>query len=302
MSEEFTTVGTTGVELCYETFGDPADPTLLLIMGLATQMIAWREEFCEGLAARGFHVVRFDNRDVGRSGHIDGPTPSLPQLLTRSPKGAPYLLGDMAADAAGLLDHLGVERAHVAGASMGGMIGQTLAARYADRVLSLTSIMSNTGHRWSGQPALGVYPVLLKTAPRERDAFVEHIVKTYGAIGSTGFDGDDSDLREIAGRSYDRGLDPRGTARQMWAIVASGDRTKELGTITAPTLVIHGTADKLVSPSGGRATRKAIPGARLVTIEGMGHDLPRALWPRYTSLIAEHAHSADAAKEASQPV
>ena len=169
MSEELTTVPTTGVELCYETFGDPSDPTLLLVMGLATQMIAWRDEFCAELASHGYHVVRFDNRDIGRSAKIDGPTPKLRQLLTRTPRGAPYLLGDMAADTVGLLDHLEIDQAHVVGASMGGMIAQTIAARYPDRVLSLVSIMSNTGNRWTGQPTLSVYPALLKAAPRERD-------------------------------------------------------------------------------------------------------------------------------------
>jgi pimeloyl-ACP methyl ester carboxylesterase len=295
MPEAFTTVPTTGVELCYETFGDPSDTPLLLVMGLATQMIAWRDEFCAELASHGHYVVRFDNRDVGRSARIDGPTPKLHQLVLRSPRGAPYTLGDMAADTVGLLDALEIEQAHVVGASMGGMIAQTVAARYPNRVLSLTSIMSNTGNRWTGQPHLTAYSALLKAAPREREAFVEYVVESYARVGSTGYARDEDGLRDIAGRSFDRGLNPAGTARQMWAITASGDRTEELGRITAPTLVIHGTVDKLVRPSGGFATQKAIPGARLVTIEGMGHDLPRALWPRYVELITEHAAAADAA-------
>jgi pimeloyl-ACP methyl ester carboxylesterase len=296
MNEEFCRVG--NVDLCYETFGEESDPTILLIMGLATQMIAWRDDFCEQLAARGYRVVRFDNRDIGHSTRIAGPTPTTGQLLRRTAKGAPYKLSHMAEDAVGLLDHLGVDKAHVVGASMGGMIGQTLAARAPERVISLTSIMSNTGSRWTGQPAFTVYPMLLRSAPKEREAFVEHIVKTYSAIGSTGVETNEQDLREIAGLSFDRGTDRAGVARQMWAIVASGDRSKELRRIKAPTLVIHGDADKLVRPSGGRATQKAIPGARLVTIEGMGHDLPRALWPRLTGLIADHAAAAESQRVA----
>jgi pimeloyl-ACP methyl ester carboxylesterase len=290
MPEEFARVGE--IELCYETFGADTDPTVLLVMGLATQMIAWQEPFCELLVDEGFRVVRFDNRDVGRSSRVKGPPPSLGQMLTRSPKHAPYLLSDMADDAIGLLDHLGVDRAHVVGASMGGMIAQTMAAHRPDRVESLVSIMSNTGNRWAGQPAFTVYPMLLRSAPREREAYIDSVVKTYSVIGSTGFERSEDDLREIAGRSYDRGTDRAGVARQLGAITASGDRTDELRTIRVPTLVVHGTADKLVRPSGGKATQRAIPGARLVTIEGMGHDLPRQLWPRFVRLISDHAHAA----------
>ena len=284
------------IELCYETFGDPRDEPLLLVMGLGTQMIAWREDFCEMLAGRGFFVVRYDNRDIGRSTHLsDAPPPSVRQLLTRDKSAAAYTLDDMAGDAAGLLDHLGIERAHVVGASMGGMIAQMLAARHPDRVLTLTSIMSTTGHRLWGQPALKVYPFLLAARPKDKDEAVERIVKLFGVVGSPGFDRDEADLRALAAASFDRGAgDDAGTSRQMMAILASGNRTKALRGIKAPTLVIHGSNDKLVSPTGGRATARAIPGARLVLFKGMGHDLPRQLWPRFVDLIAEHAAQAPA--------
>jgi len=290
MNEQFADLG--DITLCYETFGDPQDPTVLLIMGLATQMIGWHEDFCARLAGRGFHVVRFDNRDSGRSTHIKGPAPSVGQLARRSKKAAHYRLDDMADDAAGLLDHLGVDRAHVVGASMGGMIAQTLAIRHPRRVLSLVSIMSNTGAQLSGQPALAVYPVLLKAAPREREAFAEHVAKLYDRIGSPGFDRDLDEVRDLARLSYDRDHDAAASGRQLAAIIASPKRTKDLGRITAPTLVIHGKADKLVRPSGGRAAARAIPGARLMLIEGMGHDLPRGVWDRIIDGIVDNARRA----------
>jgi pimeloyl-ACP methyl ester carboxylesterase len=293
MSEQFCTVSG-GVELCYETFGDPSDPAILLVMGLATQMIGWHEDFCEALAGRGFHVIRFDNRDIGRSQRMDGPVPTVRQLLLRDKRAAGYTLEDMAADAFGLMDHLGIERAHVAGVSMGGMIAQTMAVRRPDRVLSLVSWMSNTGAFRSGQPSPRLYPVLLRNPPRDRDGYVEHAVWVFSRIGSPGFERDDEDLRRLARLSYDRGINPAGNLRQLAAIIASGDRTRLLRTITAPTLVIHGTEDRLVPPSGGRATARAIPGARLLRIEGMGHDLPRAAWPRVLDAIEENAARAGA--------
>ncbi|MDX6657200.1 MAG: hypothetical protein QOH62_1993 [Solirubrobacteraceae bacterium] len=288
MDERFCEVGG-GIRLCYDTFGDPADPPLLLIMGLGTQMVAWHEDFCGRLVDEGFYVIRFDNRDVGRSTHLDGaPTPSIPQLLSRRPPAA-YRLEDMAGDAAGLLDCLGIASAHVVGASMGGMIAQTLAASRPDRVLSLTSIMSTTGGRLVGQPALRVMPIFLRRPPGGRDAFIDHTVTLFETIGSRGIARDDDEVREVAGAMYDRGLDPDGTARQLAAILASGNRTAQLRGITAPTVVVHGAADRLVRPSGGRATAKAIAGAKLVTIDGMGHDLPRAVWDQIVTEIAENA-------------
>jgi pimeloyl-ACP methyl ester carboxylesterase len=290
MAEQMIDVGR-GINLCYEEFGRPGDPPMLLIMGLATQMIAWADEFCQQLADRGFHVVRFDNRDIGRSTHMTTPPPTPGQLLRRRFPSVEYTLSDMADDTQGLLRGLGLEPAHVVGASMGGMIAQTLAAEHPESVRSLVSIMSATGSRRSGQPAPSLYPYLLRRAPQERDAYVEHIVRVFTMIGSPGFPRDDARIRDLAARSYDRGHDPAGPGRQLAAILASGDRTAEVRQIKAPTLVIHGTKDRLVRKSGGRATARAIPGARLELIEGMGHDLPEALWPRLIDLIAAHARS-----------
>jgi pimeloyl-ACP methyl ester carboxylesterase len=262
---------------------------VLLTMGLATQMLGWHEDFCAELADRGFHVIRFDNRDCGRSKRMNGAVPSILQLLRRDKRAASYTLEDMAGDGVALLDHLGIEAAHVVGASMGGMIAQTMAARYPDRVLSLVSLMSNTGARWSGQPSPRLYHVLLKPPPRDREAYKEHAVWVFSKIGSADFERDNDDLRRIAGMSYDRGINPAGTSRQLAAIIASGDRTTLLREITAPTLVIHGTKDKLVPPSGGRATARAIPGARLLLIEGMAHDIPRGAWPQMLDGIEQNA-------------
>jgi pimeloyl-ACP methyl ester carboxylesterase len=297
MSERFCDIGG-GISLCYETFGAPGDPPLLLIMGLGMQMIVWSEEFCEQLAGRGFQVVRFDNRDSGRSTRMQGRPPTLGQLLRRRIRPLRYTLSDMAGDAAGLLRELGLAPAHVVGASMGGMIAQALAAQHPAEVRSLVSIMSNTGDRWRGQPALGIYRYLLRRAPSDRDGFVEHMTRIFSAIGSPGFPHDLDRVRELAGRSYDRGHDPAAAGRQLGAIVASGDRTAELRRIAAPTLVIHGAKDRMVRPSGGKATARAIPGARLMLVDGMGHDLPEAAWPQLIDAIAEHARPADGARAA----
>lgn len=299
MPETMARVG--DLDVCYETFGDPQDPAVLLIMGLATQMIGWHEDFCRALADRGFHVIRYDNRDVGRSSSARGRPPTPWQLARQSRRAAVYTLEDMAADGVGLLDALGIERAHVVGASMGGMIAQTMAARHPDRVLSLVSIMSNTGARRSGRPALALYPLLLRRRPTDREGFVEGIVQTFEAIGSPGFPRDHEELRALAHRSFERGHDPAGPGRQLAAIIAAGDRTPLLRTITAPTLVVHGTADRLVRPSGGRATARAIPGARLLMVEGMGHDLPREVWPRVIDAIAENAARAGTGAAAGSP-
>jgi pimeloyl-ACP methyl ester carboxylesterase len=288
MPEQLCTVGD-GVELCFETFGDPEAPAMLLTMGLATQMLGWHEDFCEELAGRGFHVIRFDNRDCGRSQRMDGSVPSIVQLLRRDRRAASYTLEDMAGDGVGLLDHLGIEAAHVMGASMGGMIAQTMAARHPDRVLSLVSMMSNTGAFWSGQPSPRLYHVLLKPPPRDRESYKEHAVWVFSKIGSPGFERDDDDLRRIAGMSYDRGINPAGSSRQLAAIIASGDRTPLLREIKRPTLVIHGAKDKLVPASGGRATARAIPGARLLLIGGMAHDIPRGTWPQMLDAIEKNA-------------
>jgi pimeloyl-ACP methyl ester carboxylesterase len=293
--EQFCDVGR-GVTLCYETFGDPSDPTALLIMGLGTQMLAWQADFCQRLAARGLHVVRFDNRDIGRSTHIAGAPPTVRQLLLRSRRAAHYTLVDMADDTAGLLRELDLAPAHVIGASMGGMIAQTLAYTHPRLVRSLVSIMSNTGSLLNGQPSLRLYSMFLSRPARGRDAYIAHTERVFARIGSPGLPRDAEDIRALAAASFDRDHDRAGPGRQLAAIIASGDRTADLRRIAAPTLVIHGTGDPLVAPSGGRATARAIPGARLMNVRGMGHDLPRAAWSQLIDAIAEHAADADAAR------
>jgi pimeloyl-ACP methyl ester carboxylesterase len=288
MAESFCRVGG-DIEICFETFGDPADPALLLVMGLGTQMLGWHEDFCNDLAGRGLHVIRYDNRDIGRSTILtDAPVPTLGQILRRDSRAASYTLAEMAADGVGLLDHLGIERAHLVGVSMGGMIAQTIAARRPERVLSLTSIMSSTGNRWRGQPALKTYRQFLRPVSTDRATYIAQTAALFDIIGSPGFEREDDALRELLGAMHDRGHDPGSVTRQLAAILASGNRTAELRRITAPTLVIHGTADKLVAPSGGRATARAIPGARLLMIQGMGHDLPRGAWPQLIGAIVEN--------------
>jgi len=285
-----------GVTLCYETIGDPSDPPLMLVMGLGMQMIAWNDDFCGMLAERGFNVVRFDNRDTGRSTDMGRPPPpGLMKLATRRFDSHQYDLSDMAEDAAGLLRETELGPAHVVGASLGAMVAQTMAAQHPGSVRTLTSMMSTTGSRVKGQPALGTYRYLLRAAPREREAFVDHIEQLFRVIGSPGFDHDIESLRARSELSWERGTNPAGTGRQLAAVLKSGDRTKELRGVTAPTLVIHGSEDKLIRPSGGMATVTAIPDAELITIEGMGHDLPRQVWPRLVDAIAERAKRFDAA-------
>jgi pimeloyl-ACP methyl ester carboxylesterase len=288
-----------GIEIVYQTFGDAADPTILLIMGLGVQMLGWDERLCELLVERGFQVVRFDNRDVGRSTKLsEEPRANLVAALSGDLRSASYRLSDMAADSAGLLDHLAVEAAHVVGASQGGMIGQTMAIERPERVLSLTSIMSTTGDPSVGQPHPEAIPALLTRPPADREGFAESVVGAWRVIGSPGFDGDEDALRARARASFDRGIDPDGTGRQLVAILASGDRTEALRAVDVPTVVIHGTDDPLIDVSGGKATAAAIPGAELVLIEGMGHDLPRQLWPRLVDLIVANAERAGAGIEA----
>ncbi|WP_354702289.1 Aclacinomycin methylesterase RdmC [Paraconexibacter sp. AEG42_29] len=292
MAEQHATAGQ--IDLCYETFGDAADPTILLIMGLGTQMLAWRTEFCELLAGERYHVIRYDNRDVGQSTHFSATPPPGPlELILRRPRSPAYTLDDMADDAANLLAALDVESAHIVGVSMGGMIAQTLAVRHPGRVRSLVSIMSTTGAPLVGILSPRVLPYLLKPASAEREEAIARSLALADVIHSPGFERDREGTREIAGASFDRSGDRRGTARQMAAILASGDRTKALAGITAPTLVVHGDSDRMVAVSGGKATAKAIPGARLEVVAGMGHDLPRGLWPRLVKLIADQARAAD---------
>jgi pimeloyl-ACP methyl ester carboxylesterase len=293
MAESFARVG--DLDICYETFGDARDPAMLLIMGLGTQMVAYHDDFCAQLAARGFFVIRHDNRDIGRSTHIDdAPVPSLLGLLRRDRRAA-YTLADMAGDSVGVLDALGIEKAHVVGTSMGGMIAQTVAIRHPERTRSLVSIMSNTGGFWNGQPALTMYAVLLKPSPRDRERFIDHAVEMFTKIGGSGYSPDVEDVRAIATLSYDRGHDARGSQRQLAAIVADRDRAPALRELKIPATVIHGAEDKLVRPSGGRATARAIPGARLVEIDGMGHGLPRGAWPLIIDAIVDTAARAEPA-------
>ena len=288
MAEE--TARANGIEIVYERFGDAADPTMLLIMGLGVQLVGWHADFCRMLAERGFEVVRFDNRDAGRSTWIEGgPIPDIMAAAAGDTSSASYRLDDMADDCAGLLDVLEVEAAHVVGASQGGMIAQALAIRHPERVLSLASIMSTTGNREVGQPHPEAIPALLERPPDDLEGYVEAVVRAFGVVGSPGFDPDEETLRERARTSYGRGYNPAGTARQLVAILASGDRTDRLRELDVPTLVIHGMEDPLIDVSGGKATAEAIPEAKLELIEGMGHDLPRELWPWLIDLIAENA-------------
>jgi pimeloyl-ACP methyl ester carboxylesterase len=287
-----------GIEIVYETIGDRSNPALLLIMGLGTQLIHWDTELCRRFAERGFFVIRFDNRDAGRSTQIKAPVPNLVRAMAGFKLDAPYLLDDMAEDAFGLLDHLGIEAAHVAGASMGGMIAQTMAIRRPERVSSLTSIMSTTGERRVGRPKLRVWSVLLRRAPRGKDAYVEYFVRVFRLIGSKGFPADDDRIRALAAASYERGHHPAGTGRQLAAIMASGDRTERLRQLRVPTTVIHGRSDPLVPFRGGRATAEAIPDARLIAIPGMGHDLPPEIWPQLVDAVAQTAARATAAQVA----
>src|SRR2546423_13711338 len=244
LNEQFARAG--DVELCYEPFGRPEDPGVLRIMGLGTQMLGWHADFCRALADRGYHVIRYDNRDVGRSTRFDHVPPPTPrQILTRRPRHVPYTLDDMADDAAGLLDDLGIDAAHIVGASMGGMIAQVFAARHPQRTLSLASIMSTTGNRWKGQPALRVYPFFVARPPRTKEQYVESLVKLFRVVGSPGFERDEDDLREMAALSWDRGPSPAGLGRQLAAIISAGNRTVDVRRITAPTVVIHGTRDRL---------------------------------------------------------
>ncbi len=283
---------TARADICYETFGDPGDPAVVLIMGLGGQMIAWDAEFCEMLVDEGFFVVRFDNRDVGLSSCFDGVEFDFSTAIGRALSGekidVPYTLSDMANDTVGLLDHLGIQRAHLVGVSMGGMIAQTIAAEYPERAASLTSIMSSTGSRRVGQPTPEAMAVLFDRPPDDRDGAIESSVRAQRVIGSPRHF-DEERTRALAGASYDRRFDPDGIGRQLAAIYAAGNRSDQVARIRCPTLVIHGTEDPLIDPSGGRHTAEVIDGARLVIIDGMAHDLPRPLWPEIVAAIGHHA-------------
>ncbi|GAA1513676.1 alpha/beta hydrolase [Sphaerisporangium rubeum] len=276
-----------GIEIAYDTFGDAGGRVLVLIMGLGAQMISWDEEFCAELAAAGHYVVRFDNRDAGLSTHLhEAGVPRLPAARGEGVPEAPYLLKDMAADTAGLLDVLGLDAVHVVGASMGGMIAQEFAIRYPGRTLSLTSIMSTTSPDVGAPTELALGALLAPAAP-DRESVVRRAVESWKVLGSPAYPADEARVREIAGQAYDRSFDPPGFGRQFAALLASGDRTAALRELSVPALVIHGEADQLVQLAGGVATADAIPGAKLLTFPGMGHDLPRALWPDFVAAITE---------------
>jgi pimeloyl-ACP methyl ester carboxylesterase len=276
-----------GIFLAYEEIGE-GEP-LVLVAGLGQQLHSWPDAFCAELAKRGYRVIRFDNRDVGKSTHLRfRPTKPAALLLRRWPA-EQYDLADMAGDTAGLLDALGLADAHFVGVSMGGMIAQTVASLYPDRVRTLTSIMSNTGARKVGRPALSTWLLMGGKPPRTRAEAEDRAVRMFRHIGSHGFPFEEAFVRELAGTGWDRDPSPAGTARQLAAIFRSGDRTTRLRAVTAPTLVIHGDRDRMVHPTGGAATARAIAGARLETIIGMGHDLPKDAWPRLLDLIDDHA-------------
>jgi pimeloyl-ACP methyl ester carboxylesterase len=292
MSECFARVN--GIDLCYEALGDPGGRPLLLVMGLGGPLIWWDDELCRMLVERGFYVIRYDNRDCGRSTRMgSAPRPRPLRALLGATGSASYTLDDMAADASGLLDHLGLPAAHVMGISMGGMIAQTLAISHPERVLSLTSILSTTGRRTVGWARPRVLPLLARGLPRSRAEYVDEAVRLWRLIRSPGFPFDEERIRRRAEATFDRGIDPVATARQLVAIAASGDRTRALRGLRVPALVIHGASDPLVHVSGGTATARAIPGAELLVIRGMGHDLPPELWPTVVDAVDRVATRAE---------
>jgi pimeloyl-ACP methyl ester carboxylesterase len=290
-------VGPAGIDIAFERFGDPQARPVLLIMGLGTQMLGWPDGFCRIMVDRGAQVIRFDNRDIGLSTHItDAPAPDVSAALTGDLSSASYKLSDMAGDTVGLLDALELQSAHVVGASMGGMIAQTVAIEYPDRIRSLTSIMSTTGDPSVGQPTGPALAALLSPPATSREQAIERTLAIVRVIGSPGFELDEAEIRRRTGLAYDRSNDPVGVARQLVAIAASGDRTAALSAVSVPTLVVHGADDPLVDVSGGRATARAIAGAELAVLEGMGHDLPRGLWVEIAGRIGALVERADAAR------
>lgn len=287
------------IELEYETFGDPGNPALLLIMGLSMQMTAWPDDFCQGLADEGFYVTRFDNRDIGLSQKLHNQKAPSPVTITlrrmlRLRTRVPYTLHDMAKDAVGLMDALSLPKAHVVGASMGGMIGQNLAAQYPERVSSLTSIMSSTGSLLWTRPHPKVLRQILLARPKSasEEDYISYALNLWALLQSPAYPIAEEALKERILRSYRRSYYPQGFLRQIAAITATGNRSKLLKTIKAPTLVIHGTADKMIPIQGGKDTAKKIPNAKFHPIQGMGHNLPPGLLPKLTDLIVGHARQA----------
>jgi len=288
-----------GIELCYEIFGDAEAEPMLLIMGLGAQMVMWDDDFCRQLAARGFRVIRFDNRDIGKSSQLSGgkrltPLELLKLRFLKIPLAAPYKIRDMAEDAVGLLDALGIKSAHVVGLSMGGMIAQEIAISFPQRVHSLTSIMSTTGNPKIPPPTREATAVLMAPPPATREEYLVRFAQTWKVLRVGSFPQDEALDHARAERTFERGLNPAGVGRQLRAILASGSRKERLHAVKAPTLVIHGTVDPLVHPMGGKDTAASIPGAKLLMIEGMGHALPIPMWPQVIEAIDKHAHAATA--------
>ena len=283
-----------GIQIEYETFGNPSDRPLLLIIGLGGQMIQWDDDLCKDLVKRGHYVIRFDNRDVGLSTKFDeAGVPNLIETFGKIMQGEkiepPYTLDDMADDAVGLLDALGIRKAHICGMSMGGMIAQTIVIRHPSRVLSLISIYSTTGNPKVPQPKPEVIGMLIAPPPNEREANIEHMLGVFKTIAGPGFPLDAKWTRKIMAESYDRCFYPQGIVRQLVAILTQVNRVPALASVKIPTLVVHGTSDPLAPAEGGKDTAKAIPGAQLMLIDGMGHDLPHGgAWPRIVEAIAAH--------------
>lgn len=279
-----------GIELEYETFGDPSDPTLLLVCGYTSQISGWDPGLCAQFVAQGLHVVRYDNRDVGLSSKVTGtvkPMKVLAAILAGEPApDVPYTLSHMAADGMGLLDHLGVDQAHIAGMSMGGMIVQTMAIEHPDRVASLTSIMSSTGAPRVGAPTSEAREALLAAPPSDRQAYID--ASTNSAVWASKKYVDLDAIKARAAADFDRMFYPEGASRQLAAIYASGDRSDALQSLDVPTLVIHGRDDTLITPSGGEATAALIDGSKLFLLSDMGHDLPKPLWPVFAEAIGGH--------------
>jgi pimeloyl-ACP methyl ester carboxylesterase len=293
------TVRANGIDICYEIFGDPSAPPLLLIMGLGAQMIIWDDEFCEQLAARGFRVIRFDNRDIGQSSKMHGgrrlsPFELLKLRFFHIPVSAPYKLLDMAKDTVGLMDALDIKSAHLVGASMGGMIAQEIAISFPHRVRSLTSIMSTTGNPRLPPPTREVAMLLMAPPPKTKDEYIRRFQKTWKVLRAGSFPEDEARDVALAERCFARGLNPAGVGRQLRAILASGSRKPRLHQVTVPTLVIHGKLDPLVHHAAGTDTAESIPNAKLLMIERMGHATPIPTWPQVIGAIAEHAHGASA--------
>jgi pimeloyl-ACP methyl ester carboxylesterase len=284
-----------GVEIEYETVGDPNGRPLLLVQGLGAQLTSVEDGLCQELASRGFLVIRYDNRDAGLSTWFDDARPvNLTGIWAGDHASLAYTLEDMADDAVAVLDAVGVEAAHVVGISLGGMIAQLLATRHPARVRSLASIMSTTGDRAVGQPTGEAASVLVASMPRDRERFLEQAVANARAISAgSAYPFDAEAVRRGAARNYDRAYHPKGTGRQFAAILAAGDRTAALGQVRVPTLVVHGEEDQVIGASGGEATAAAIPGARLVRVPGLGHELPPGFWPALADALVENADRAD---------